>query len=581
MHILSNRMNKEWMQGNQVLRGFSKEHSQDERNELAEKVRKIRKDRYDSKRDDERKRAVSGERVEQHYMELGSLAKELEGISGSSFLRVINFLRIIKVRAEIETISDSIKKEKREMDSSSQKKQEESEFLESKKLIEDFYRTQEEKWNKLPFHSEDIERYFDPQYLATCSMEEYVLILRRFGGDMVTHVTRQGVRDHFGMMEHARGVGEFSNGFREMLSDGILKHNLALCIGEEQRDERVADYFNLEHCSREQALIKLDSFVDVGRQHSGGSFVDYHAVHFAVASVADAYYGSEKGNEIFVAYPSNMMAAHYLHRRDAHIPMDASNYNDLWVYLKQDDEIPVNSGIVFIPANAFVDPRTGSQYEMGDDGIARADVEYADSILGIVEAKDFGGFSQELREFLGSTRYSYAEFLKNDFNYRQDFREKKIEFDKLVGEIRERFPTINQKQIETIMDYRFLFNLGIANSSDEFPEIINSRLVDLGLYYKKVDKAITSKEYWEEFFTKNPDTRPVRIVYYEETDPTDALYKWKFQHCLINQEKGGDTFNKEILKTTILPDVPDLIRRDLEMFRSLVEGVIERYYTRD
>ena len=54
--------------------------------------------------------------------------------------------------------------------------------------------------------------------LSVISLDDYARLLRKFPNHMLTHVVRQGVRDHSGP-DHYGGSLKFHNGLKELLKD--------------------------------------------------------------------------------------------------------------------------------------------------------------------------------------------------------------------------------------------------------------------------------------------------------------------------------------------------------------------------
>ena len=44
--------------------------------------------------------------------------------------------------------------------------------------------------------------------------------------------------------------------------------------------------------------------------------------------------------------------------------------------------------------------------------------------------------------------------------------------------------------------------------------------------FKRAKNTVPAKEYWEDYFSKNPDLRPKHVIYYDG-DPTNAVYKFQ------------------------------------------------------
>ena len=193
---------------------------------------------------------------------------------------------------------------------------------------------------------------------------------------MVTHVSRRGVRDHFGSF-HQGGLYEYHNGFDALLETKRFKSGLGVKLEQDTKDAYVAESLKLEErASREEALSQVDRIVN---ETGWSSFADHSAVHFATEAVADAYYGTERGNEHFVDLPSVLIAAQYefggYHGQGLEKASGDFQRNDLWVWEKDKEGIPIDAGVVFLPADTQVDPETGSRYALTENKQAVVNVD--------------------------------------------------------------------------------------------------------------------------------------------------------------------------------------------------------------
>lgn len=530
------------------IRDFSKETSKNDRDALAREIHERRRNR------------------ESVHSEYNELASRLETISRSTFSKVVNFLEIQKLRKGL----DDAKVNLQEVD---------DEMKRSKWLIDDFYQEQGSKWRNLPFDKEDIKRYFDPAYLQNLSLEEYKLLLQRFGGGMVSHVTRQGIRDHadMGIMGHCRQEGEMHNGFKRIIADGKLRYNLALSISESEGDKQIADYFNLKNCStKESALEKLYVFTDETWQSSAGSFVDFHGPHFAVERVSDDFYGAETGNEIFFAFPSYMMASNYYHRNNPHVPNSSTNYNDLWTYLRNDDEIDIDSGLVFIPEDTEVDPVTGSVYETDQNGKAIVDSAFFERLKSVLDTQEFREYANHASNLLGSIHTGYEEYGRNMFHRSDDSERVKAIYQHLKDGLQYIIPDVDEKEMAFILNFSFL-RYGVGSVKIE--EAITMRMRDSRMLYVRAKNTINSKQYWEKYFIENKIRKPNKIVFYQGGNPNHALRAWK---CLATPHENKDVVEMNehrILKNE--HDLPEHILRDIRAFKIRAERVINEYFDKE
>ena len=204
-----------------------------------------------------------------------------------------------------------------------------------------------------------------------------------------------------------------------------------------------------------------------------GSYMDKMAIHFATEEVADCYYGAEKGNEIFIAYPSAYIASQYYFQGKLNAG-DSGYWNDQWVWANEERGIDLNTGLVFIPEEARVDRETGSRYELDEN--------------------------------------------KN--------------------------PVIDKALQE-------------------------------GISFSEAKNKISSREFWETYFAKNPSKRPSKIIYYKSADPTSALQQWKKEHQI---DKKAQTGNIGFSERNVGYNAPQATA-GFDRFMTLAKKVIEDYFT--
>ncbi len=235
-----------------------------------------------------------------------------------------------------------------------------------------------ERWELTPYAEADIKKYFSEEYLAKLSIEDYALLLRRFPGELVTHVTRQGVRDR---ISHHSGAGGFYNGFEQTMRAGRLQSVVGRAVTQEMKEAAiVSEIKDIGLTTKEAAFSWVQNVVNPEGQGKPGVYSDINSVHFAANEVADSYYGAEQGNEIFFVFPAMFIATAY-HHSGGLADSGGGYWNDLWVWDQENRGINVDAGVVFIPADARVDPHTGSRYlvdaeknpEMNDGELLLAD----------------------------------------------------------------------------------------------------------------------------------------------------------------------------------------------------------------
>ena len=231
---------------------------------------------------------------------------------------------------------------------------------------------------------EEREKLLSPEVLSSLSTEEYIDLWKHLSPHYVSHVTRQGYRENY-FTYHSKGLGEFHNGFGEILADEKgLRSPMGLEGVENTQDikKEIKDFL-------EQKDFSLPERDDLGREHypnpwkkikqrltaslgSAPKIADETAVHLASDRVLDNMYGGETDNQVFMIYPSDMVASQYhfaFNRGDLSfndpLPESEQKWNDVFVWDKEDPmktHLPLDAGIVFLPRSTRVDPKTGSKY---------------------------------------------------------------------------------------------------------------------------------------------------------------------------------------------------------------------------
>ncbi len=231
-----------------------------------------------------------------------------------------------------------------------------------------------EKISTTPLTNEQKRELLKPESLANLSEGEYIALWRKLNPQFLSHVTRQGFRDHNGMVYHSSGLNAFHNGFENVMQDGAeLRPPLAL-QGLRARDKAsVQKYLEssqwvLEADNATIAKDRLDKLLNFTLA-AAPKYPDSTAVHLAAQIVADGYYGGERDNEVFFVFPSDVLASQnqFAFNGGYKTFTEAQNetkWNDVFVWPNsmENPGIKVDSGIVFLPENTPVDQQTGSKY---------------------------------------------------------------------------------------------------------------------------------------------------------------------------------------------------------------------------
>jgi|GEM_PF-2399909 len=466
------------------IKEFSKQKSPEDRHQLAQEILEKRKDYFGKKEEIETKEQEKNELVK----ELEVLQHRIESYNSASFfVKIKDFLAIKKIKAEMRSKSEKRISAEEDLSTSIEER---PDLDETRRMLSGFYSREKKNWSEAPYSKEDIAKYFTEEHLASLSLDDYALLLQRFPGQMVCHITRQGVRDHYGMFEHMKGLGKGQNSFKKMLESKRLRSPLGVALsqalsyhdickflngGEELVTNRDAIERKTEPVRDLRLLVKnLKHYTDNG---SNKNFDDKDAIHFAVEKVLNGIYGGESGNEIFIAYPSACIASQYYFKNwgnDVLSQPDASNdnHNDLYVWAKNEaDGMNLDAGIVFIPENVSVDVESGSQYEF---------------------------------DALGNP----------------------VETDGVL---------------------------------------------------KKSERTMPSKGYWENYFSRNSNSRPSKIVYYDASlTPSEALWDWKTKNNIINKKDSATLgFDENAINTGFERPGGD---KALVQFHQLALAALEHEY---
>ena len=224
---------------------------------------------------------------------------------------------------------------------------------------------------------EEKERDLTFERMSELTTEQYLELWRSLNPFYVTHVTRQGIRDHTGMIYHSAGVGSYLNGFKDILSDGKR-----LCSPAKARYGLPPD-FTEEDVARvlEEFVFSIDEFDGWPPTQilntlpfnfsiaSADPWTDKQAIHFAQHTVLNDYYGGERGDEAFFVFPTDVVASQCQFGGHMHSDLITAQvrterkWNDMFVWPKS-GEIPIDAGLVFLPKSQMVDRRTGSRYAL-------------------------------------------------------------------------------------------------------------------------------------------------------------------------------------------------------------------------
>ena len=498
----------------QFISEFSKENDKEGRSETARLILE--------------KRAEGRQRLEDEKLvadRIEELRKKLAEIDTTWLAKVFHKNEIAQTKSEMDELVDSRSGEENGKD----------ERAEANQILRDYYEKQKQLWRESGYDADDVKKYFTEENLEKLNVQDYALLLSRFPSEMATHVTRQGLRDHTGMMEHRAGMGEFANNFIDILKDGRLNSMVENFLSQEKKVEALGDYFKwlVSQLRIHSPWIKgtdkelISSMIDSWRQTAGeiqdgkrvnasingcGSFGDRAAFHMARNAVLNSYYGGETENEIFFAYPiANLFVDHKF--TDSWAGVD--KHNDMFIWSKDSLGLSVDASLVFLPRSTEVDQKTGSRYHLDENLNPIVNSEAINTLNDYFHSSEFIDMLKKMYE-------TSIEVQKNtDSNV-----EKTSSFIKTkLGDIDENvfnaiIKSIFNSKLDSFLKYHFE-----KSSDQQILNFVSEMLSSVQAYYKKAENTVKAEEYWETYFSNNPELKPSKIIYYDG-DPTRALEDW-------------------------------------------------------
>lgn len=557
------------------LRDFSKEESPEERQAAAREIRAKRAEYFSRKnpRTNELESFQQEMTEEERELErIQTLQSTIQELSSSRIGKLLNYFQLRNLRAESaaaqknhnEQATTLVEKRDKEDLLKAQAQEQENEippeFHEAKEMLKEFYDREKEKWANSEYNKENIEKYFTETHLASLSIEDYALLLKRFPNEMVAHVTRQGIRDHTGTREHKGGLNKYTDGFMKMTEDGRLRSPLAVQLSEQDKKKAIVRYLHLDEAGgKEDALTTLDYLLT--------HYANINAVHFAVQEVADNFYGSERYNEIFIVFPSAHIASQY-HFNGQLTSGGGDMWNDAWVWANEEKGMDINAGIIFIPKDTPVSKKTGSRYELDNDNNPLINEDSVDAILSFMRSDDFEEFRNEVEGIYHNLRDEKEKIIKRLEPQRKQLVEK---FGISDPHVQDMLFHPNGLILQLSV-YRDKQKQGMK---DEYMDTnIKKEMDHHGVLLVEAKDPITSQEFWESYFSKS-GKKPSKIVYYTGGSPTAAFNEWKYEHGLTKQ---GTPEHLDFSERRVERNSPTAYS-GVGRFRSLAQEVIEEYFS--
>ncbi|MFA5961745.1 MAG: hypothetical protein WC848_03635 [Parcubacteria group bacterium] len=534
------------------IRDFSKKESPEERSQLAQEIREKRKKHFEDKDAVEKKEQEKSEIVKQ----LEVLRDQVEDHNSASFfIKIKDFFAIKKIKGELNA---QLGKQSQIEDELAEVMPGRQDLEETRLMVADFYAKEKKKWAEMPYSREDIAQNFTEDHLSSLSMEDYVTLLQRFPGEMLTHVTRHGVRDHANLGNHQKGLGEHSDTLNVVLAKKELRSAVGIALQENTKEQAIANFLKFDDCpNRNAALGRIHVHLDAAVTGDPHAFADSSAIHLATEEVADSFYGSESGNEIFFAFPSAMIASQY--EFSGNLSSTSSN-NDQFIWPDIEKGLPLDAGFAFIPQDAKVDAESGSKYYLDQN----KEIQLSEGIKEILLAR-FGekpGFVQDLvrkaEEADGLDSAEQIEKIKEVF---RDYGIKNTDSAKCLAD----------KELR-----KKLVNIwGAKNEKKEYEKILTKHFQENELNpYRLAENTIPSSEYWENYFQQHPESKPKHIVYYAGGDPTKALVDWKLKNKI---SKRSEKSNMGFAENEVAKGIKNKDKTQ-RRFVSIAQNLVDKYF---
>ena len=389
---------------------------------------------------------------------------------------------------------------------------------------------------------EEKEKSLTFENLSQLSTAEYLEKWRTLNPFFVTHVTRQGIRDHNSMIYHSAGMGEFQNGFKNIVESGKNLQSPAEIrygIGKNFTEDDVAKFLDQELFSdkdtdihRYSAESLVDSLPLNASMGAADTWADKQAIHFAQHTVLNETYGGENGNEAFFVFPTDVIASQCRfggHMHDKDLTTAQTQYerkwNDLFVWEDSSRSIPIDAGLTFLPNSQPVDRETGSKYateEITTDSGETVRVPVKDE-------KVIQAFSDCMKSFTPDSKE--MQFYDENGNHNIEPLVSKLAATGIasVEDIRKLLAGGSEYSFRNFAENGDFGNVYLygeereAKSKAEIQEMsIENWLRDHNLGLKLAENPVPASEYWEKYFTEHPEAKPAHIIYYDG-DPTKAV----------------------------------------------------------
>lgn len=448
-----------------------------------------------------------------------------------------------------------------------------------------------EKMKERPLTNQEKRDLLKPEVLSQLTTDEYIDLWRRLNPYYMTHATANGFLDQTsGPL--TRDTALFRNGFTEALKNEKQIKSRFEIEGLSKVDKATVTMFlsNIKALQQENE----DKAREIFKKHITTAplfqpmpgYPDGTSVHLAPQRVNKSYAG-EGGNGIFYCFPTDMIASQYdfgllgMEKDLTKTQVEGTMWDDafIWSATSEIAGIPIDAGIVFLPGESNVDPDTGSAYatepNIVDGKEVRHLVEDENLIIKYKEWSKKVFDDEEIKSLCHAWVDHPGEDGKREILTKIENQLDQLGFDK------QRYAYNLAKDIsDKVISYYYLFE-NKAGALEQYSDSIQRLIDESFARFKLPEKTIKGKDYWENYFLKNPHLRPKHIVYYNQGVLADSV----IPRFLRENKIGGADTSKEDGPLLGFGDhhVEDIARdprafKNYEEIVRLAEEIIKEHY---
>lgn len=380
-----------------------------------------------------------------------------------------------------------------------------------------------------PLTNQEKRDLLKPEALAQLSTEEYVDLWKRMNPQYLSHVTKQGFYDGDATPPYDEpnrldtDLPKIMHTTKNMLPYMSLYYFPN--IGEKSVKDKLVSSVLKDNVDKESAQREFNDMLSWSlRESVAPRYADISSIHFASQTVPDDAYGAERGNAIFFVFPTDVLASQYNfsvmgREKDLRYPTREIGWNDVFVWpdVVAGSGIPLDAGLIFIPEKVLVDPLTGSRYASEIKEVNGVETRVVIEDVALVDR--FTKWSKTLDKDSKAVQLAQQYFSKRDGTSAKQLDDLCINELQNIGFHPDAINSFLPKLKRDLM----LWNPETVEET--FAKLIGESKEK----YKRAENTISTKEYWERYFSEHPDEKPKHIIYYYG-DPTTAVAQFEKQN---------------------------------------------------